>query len=417
MDSVDACVDDLRSKLTDAATRISQLEADLDTAKGKEEAVHHTLLAATKTNDELIEAAQKRLEVATAEAQEEADRMLSEAQYEAFRMITEATENSEAAVAAAKEEADRVVAQANEKATRLVEDAQATTGGAEARAEEIIAAATQRAAAIDSEHAEILTTAKLELDGANEQARSTLADARAKAEDLVIAATSEAKSIIAAAKDESADRVSEARKEAMAIVRNIEEETNRLLAEREAELAELAAGFERDHAEISQRLVGLRALAARIENEMQLLGQGGFETLVAIGKSIATEAPGLPQSPVGIAPIMEAPPAEATDGTAGTVTYSPDDEAEANASFETYTTTYRVPLAPMTSEPEPMTVEEAVAPRASRYSRRSANLPRLGDAAGGILSAVGALRNNSSGETSRNEVPDDGDGVVDLISA
>lgn len=91
---------------TDALERrIAELEAGLDEARRREEAVHLTFVAATKTKEEMLQEASRQLAEAKAVAKEEAERILSEAQYEAFRIVTGAREEAEAAVDEARREA------------------------------------------------------------------------------------------------------------------------------------------------------------------------------------------------------------------------------------------------------------------------------------------------------------------------
>lgn len=87
-----------RTELEQATADAEVMRRELEQARRREEAVHLTLLSATKTKDELLEAAAREVEEVRAVAKEEADRILSEAQYEAFRVVTEARRDAEDAL-------------------------------------------------------------------------------------------------------------------------------------------------------------------------------------------------------------------------------------------------------------------------------------------------------------------------------
>ena len=95
-------------KLTGTAEYIDKIEAQLAEAKSREEAVHLTLVAATKTKEELLESAKRQLEDAKIEAQEEATRILADAKREAFEMVTHSTQEAAKAVEAARAEVERI---------------------------------------------------------------------------------------------------------------------------------------------------------------------------------------------------------------------------------------------------------------------------------------------------------------------
>lgn len=99
-----------------ATERITELESQLSDAKAKEEAIHLTLIAATKTKEDLLAKARAEVDSAASTASEEAERILADAQYEAYRLVTEAQESAEEATTEARREAERVRAEAHAEA-------------------------------------------------------------------------------------------------------------------------------------------------------------------------------------------------------------------------------------------------------------------------------------------------------------
>jgi DivIVA domain-containing protein len=149
MDEVDAFMSRLDTvmdaKLRSASARIEALEAELAEAKRHEEAVHLTLVAATKTKDELLVDAQRELTEATGNAREQAERILSEAKREAFRLVTEANRDAEQIIGSAMAQGETEAAGGSE-AVRAAAEAEAEQIRAAARADaesEIAAARTE----------------------------------------------------------------------------------------------------------------------------------------------------------------------------------------------------------------------------------------------------------------------------------
>ncbi len=98
-----------RTELAQATADAAAMRWELEEARQREEAVRLTLLAATRTKDELLDAADREVEEMRAVAKEEADRILSEAQYEAFRVVTEARREAEDALTGARRQTSPVV--------------------------------------------------------------------------------------------------------------------------------------------------------------------------------------------------------------------------------------------------------------------------------------------------------------------
>jgi cell division septum initiation protein DivIVA len=109
-----------QSRLDDATTLIARLEGELVNLRRKEEAVTLTLVAATKTKDQMLESAQRQLDDATGAAKEQADKILADARYEAFRMVNDAKENADSAVAEATAEAAATLGNARKESVAIL---------------------------------------------------------------------------------------------------------------------------------------------------------------------------------------------------------------------------------------------------------------------------------------------------------
>jgi len=91
--------------LDEAAARIAALESDLHEARRHEEAVHLTILAATKTKEDMLEAAKVQADEIRAQGRKDGDRIITEARMQAFRLVTEARTEAGDIVAEARAEA------------------------------------------------------------------------------------------------------------------------------------------------------------------------------------------------------------------------------------------------------------------------------------------------------------------------
>lgn len=91
--------------LNEAAARIAALESELEEAKRQEEAVHLTILAATKAKDDMLEAARYQAGELVANGGKEGDRIVTEARMQAFQLVTGARKEAETIVGEARVEA------------------------------------------------------------------------------------------------------------------------------------------------------------------------------------------------------------------------------------------------------------------------------------------------------------------------
>jgi DivIVA domain-containing protein len=273
------------AKLQEATARIARLEAELEEAKRREEAVHLTLVTATKTKEELMEAAQRDLSDATGNAREKAEKILSEAKFEAFRLVTEANKDAEQVIEQARAEADR--------------------------------AADQSAA----------------IDAANADAEEIRAAARAEADQIRTQATTDAEARVAAAQSE-----------ALRMITEIKDESERMVAERERELERMRVEFESNHAETIERVQKLQSLAGDLEQRLQLVASGALGELTSISTGFTpSTTTDLPQE---TAPIPqrntppEAPPLDKSpESTTTDIAPEPEAAREQQAPQETETRT------------------------------------------------------------------------------
>lgn len=91
--------------LNEAVARIAQLEVELEEVRKQEEAVHLTILAATKAKEDMLAAAQYQIDELADRARREGDRLVTDARMQAFKLVTGAREEAETIVGEARVEA------------------------------------------------------------------------------------------------------------------------------------------------------------------------------------------------------------------------------------------------------------------------------------------------------------------------
>ena len=94
--------------LDEAAARIAALEVELEESRKQEEAVHLTILAATKTKEDMLEAARHQAAEFAANGRKEGDRIVTDARMQAFQLVTGAREEAGTIVREARAEAAAV---------------------------------------------------------------------------------------------------------------------------------------------------------------------------------------------------------------------------------------------------------------------------------------------------------------------
>ncbi len=107
---------DSERMLNEAAARIAALEVELEEAHKQEEAVHLTILAATKAKEDMLVAARHQADKLAAKARKDGDRLITDARMQAFKLVTGAREEAETIVGEARSEA-AAIARVNDTST------------------------------------------------------------------------------------------------------------------------------------------------------------------------------------------------------------------------------------------------------------------------------------------------------------
>ena len=102
---LDLAAADSDRMLNEAAARIAALELEVEEAKKQEEAVHLTILAATKAKEDMIEAAKHQAAELCSNGRKEGDRIVTDARMQAFQLVTGARKEAETIVGEARAEA------------------------------------------------------------------------------------------------------------------------------------------------------------------------------------------------------------------------------------------------------------------------------------------------------------------------
>ncbi len=102
---LDLAAADSDRMLNEAAARIAALELEVEEAKKQEEAVHLTILAATKAKEDMIEAAKHQAAKLATNGRKEGDRIVTDARMQAFQLVTGARKEAETIVGEARAEA------------------------------------------------------------------------------------------------------------------------------------------------------------------------------------------------------------------------------------------------------------------------------------------------------------------------
>ncbi len=106
--------------LDEAAAQIAALETELEESRKHEEAVHLTILAATRTKEDMLEVAQRQADEARSAGRKQGDGIITDARMQAFQVVTEA-----------RKEADTSVAEARSEAAAFVRSVEATAPAAD----------------------------------------------------------------------------------------------------------------------------------------------------------------------------------------------------------------------------------------------------------------------------------------------
>ncbi len=97
-------IEDNDHTLDEAAAQIASLQTDLEESQKHEEAVHLTILAATKTKENMLEVAERQADEARAAGRKQGDGIITDARMQAFQVVTEARKEADEIVAEARAE-------------------------------------------------------------------------------------------------------------------------------------------------------------------------------------------------------------------------------------------------------------------------------------------------------------------------
>jgi cell division septum initiation protein DivIVA len=97
-------IEDNDHTLDEAAAQIASLQTDLEESQKHEEAVHLTILAATKTKENMLEVAERQADETRAAGRKQADGIITDARMQAFQVVTEARKEADDIVAEARAE-------------------------------------------------------------------------------------------------------------------------------------------------------------------------------------------------------------------------------------------------------------------------------------------------------------------------
>jgi cell division septum initiation protein DivIVA len=114
--------------LDEAAAQIAALQTELEESGKHEEAVHLTILAATKTKENMLEVAQGQADESRAIGRKQGDGIITDARMQAFQVVTEA-----------RKEADGIVVEARSEAAALLRSIEASGPAANGPSEREIA--------------------------------------------------------------------------------------------------------------------------------------------------------------------------------------------------------------------------------------------------------------------------------------
>ena len=101
---LETLIDENDHTLDEAAAQIASLQTELEESQKHEEAVHLTILAATKTKEGMLEVAQRQADEARAAGRKQGDGIITDARMQAFQVVTEARKEADDIVAEARAE-------------------------------------------------------------------------------------------------------------------------------------------------------------------------------------------------------------------------------------------------------------------------------------------------------------------------
>lgn len=351
--------DQLHDKDVEAGALTTEMQRRLTEAKQREEAVHLMLVAATKTKDEMTDQARKQLEESDSEARTQAEKLVSEARYEAFRLVTEARAEADTVLETAQAESGDKLAKTNEEAQSIISTARRDALGILTTAQ---GDATMLADASDDEKDKLraeLEAEHVELTARVERLRTVAHELESRLQTLAASALGDLDGLLAESAPTTPD--------VAPVETPAPEEVPAPLGVEIAESpAEASTPVPSDPAFVGG---GMALIEPAMPVKRQPANETPFTDEVPDGQPTAEEEP-VHEEPASHEPAPEAVPVAAAET-----------QAEGRS------------LRDRINEEQTTDTSEKATVGGSFYSRRSANLPRIGEEAGkGALAAVNAMR-------------------------
>ncbi|MCH7668647.1 MAG: DivIVA domain-containing protein [Acidobacteria bacterium] len=241
---LDSQVRKLANSHDEQALRLVELGASVAAAKEQEEAIHLTLVAATKTKDELLASAEEAVATAKEEADTEAAKILDGAKREAMELLAISRTDAETATSNATHMAETIIAEAEQKAASATNGVDAIIGEAQTEADATKAAAWEAAA-------------------------STTETANAEAEQILRTA----------------------RDEAITLLERVKAETVEALASRDVELELLRSEYDRVVQSTASRATQLKKATAALEAQLTAIAAGALDEIRSLSTTMAVTLP------------------------------------------------------------------------------------------------------------------------------
>ncbi len=416
----------IEERVASAESRYSGLETELAEARKREEAVHLTLVAATKTKEELLVNAQRDADEKVSRAKEEAESLLAEAKKEAFRLMADARKAAEETTAKTRAEVEALKAKAEAAAD-------ATRDAARREAIEIINAVESDTASVMAARDAAIENmrSKYEEEEATHAAhidtlRATAADLEARLKAIAAGTLGEATTLVAQMPEQPAPAVtppaptSSAPSDASPALTGVVPKARWPVRPDTA----VASNQPQDAAAAPPPQAPAEVMAAADADATSELQEPettndhpaesrDSEIDQAVAEAVAELAKGAPQSQPARKDVPPEPPAaEAAKLKAAARKPASTARAEAPPASETTQAPDEPALVPAAvgtpSKPSQPMTDEGGTRKGSYYSRRSAKLPRIGTEAGrSALAAANAIRG-----ATRGEMPEDDDDVT-----
>lgn len=419
--SVEAHIADLQrhleQRIAAAEARYFNIEAELEEARKREEAVHLTFVAATKTKEDMLSAARSEANELIGTSKQQAESLLAEAKKEAFRLVSEARQTAQDATSAAEAEAANVAAEAEAAA-------EATRNAARREAIEMIDTVESDTAAVMA--AQEATIAEMrrkyeeeeaELAARVEVLRATAADLEARLKAIATGSLGHATTLVSDTPEPAATApvtvpppptvAPKARHSVPQTLADTSEPAQVTAVETEHEVDEpapIAEPVAADGASSDIEEPAIKApadytpaaYAREVAAAMALQSEEGVEAPIeyvedqaAVEEQVLEESSSVPAPPAEVAEVEHFAPPEGDEDQADIA----DEVSQAPAEEPVEEELVPVAVGART------TTDDEGGRKGSYYSRRSAKLPRIGTEAGrSALAAANAIRGATRGE-------------------